>query len=297
MKISGFTYIRNGLTYGYPFIPSIKSLLPVVDELIVVVGDSTDGTREAIMAINDAKIRIIDSVWDEEFRISGKIFAQQSNLGLDNISGDWAFHIQADEVLHETAPEKIKEHIIQADKIEEVEGLIFPYYHFWGDYSHIRNTRSTHRYEVRAFKNVKGVRSYRDSQGFRKYKTDNQDEDGQKLNVLKADVPIYHYSYTRNPNLMKQKTNYFHRFWHNDEWVKKNTTPVPFDFNRVDKLELFEGTHPKYMKETIGQKDWDFEYDPTKSNMRLKYKLLHWIEKRFGYRLFEYKNYKLIKGR
>lgn len=66
--ISGFTYVRNGLTYGYPFSASIKSLLPLVDELIVVVGDSDDGTREAVSAIRDSKIKIIDTVWDHELR-------------------------------------------------------------------------------------------------------------------------------------------------------------------------------------------------------------------------------------
>ena len=45
MKISGFTYVRNGIKLGYPFIPSILSLLPAVDELVVVVGDSGDESR------------------------------------------------------------------------------------------------------------------------------------------------------------------------------------------------------------------------------------------------------------
>ena len=47
MKISGFTYLRNGFKMGCPFIPSILSLLTAVDEL-VVTGDPEDGAREAI---------------------------------------------------------------------------------------------------------------------------------------------------------------------------------------------------------------------------------------------------------
>lgn len=54
MRIAAFTYIRNGFSYQYPFVESIKSALPIVDEMIVVVGDSTDGTREAVEAIGSS---------------------------------------------------------------------------------------------------------------------------------------------------------------------------------------------------------------------------------------------------
>ncbi len=60
MKIDGFTYVRNGLKMGYPFVASIRSLLPIVDSMIVVVGDSEDGTREAVENIGGDKITIVD---------------------------------------------------------------------------------------------------------------------------------------------------------------------------------------------------------------------------------------------
>ena len=81
MMITGFTYVRNGFEYQYPFIASIKSLLPIVDELIVVVGDSSHGTRKAIEELGEIKIKIIDSVWDNSLRSGGKLFAEQANVG------------------------------------------------------------------------------------------------------------------------------------------------------------------------------------------------------------------------
>ena len=107
MKISGFTYIRNGFDYQYPFIASINSLLPIVDELIVVVGSSSDGTKEAIEALSNSKIKIVDSVWDDSLRIGGKAFAEQSNIGIKHSTGDWLIHLQADEVLMEDAKSEI----------------------------------------------------------------------------------------------------------------------------------------------------------------------------------------------
>ncbi len=295
MKIDGFTYIRNGIKMGYPFIPSIKSILPVVDQLFVVVGDSDDGTREAVEAIADDKIVIIDSVWDDEMRKSGQVFREQANIGLRESKADWLVHIQADEVILEDSRDAIIKGIEEADAVADVDGLLFPYYHFWGDYDHIRHTRRTHPFEIRAFKNNRNVESYKDSQGFRIFNKEAKNEDGIKLNVIKVPVHIYHYSYTRHPKLMRNKSNYFDRFWHNNDWMKKNQEQEDFDFNNVDKLEVFTGKQPIFMKQTINNKDWEFKYDPSKSNMSLKDKFHNGWEKVFGYRLFSYKNYNLVE--
>ncbi len=289
MKIDGFTYVRNGIKMGYPFISSIKSLLPLVDEMFVVLGDSDDGSKQAIQGIGSNKIIIVDTVWDEEKRKGGEIFKEQANIGLTKATGDWCFQIQADEVLKEDCYDEILKYIKIANEFDDVDGLLFPFYHFWGDYNYIRKTRQTHAYEIRAFKNNRSVFSYKDSQGFRKLANSKEI----KLKVLKTTIPIYHYSYTRNPNLMKKKSNYFHRFWHNDNWLNDNTNDLEFDYNDVDKLQLFKGNHPEYMKDFMLSKDWDFEYDPSKSNMSVKDRILNKIEELINYRPFEYKNYKI----
>jgi glycosyltransferase involved in cell wall biosynthesis len=190
MEINGFTYVRNGFKMGYPFIPSIQSLLPIVSKMIVVVGDSDDGTREAIINLSNRKIVIIDSIWDEGKRKSGEIFKEQSDLGIKNITGDWCIHLQADEVIKESSLSILQDNIHFAEEFDKVDGLLFPFYHFWGDYNHIRNTRRTHAFEIRAFKNHRNVRSYRDSQGFRKIRTSHPDKKEIKLKVLKTDIPI-----------------------------------------------------------------------------------------------------------
>ncbi|MGH7953853.1 MAG: glycosyltransferase, partial [Limisphaerales bacterium] len=38
MKVSGFTFLRNGQKFGYPFVESIRSILPIVDEFVVALG-------------------------------------------------------------------------------------------------------------------------------------------------------------------------------------------------------------------------------------------------------------------
>ena len=293
MKISGFTYIRNGFEYAYPFIASIKSLLPIVDELIVVVGDSSDGTRKAIEQLREGKIKIVDSVWDNSLRKGGGLFAEQSNIGIRNATGDWLIHLQADEVFMQDSRKKLLESIEYANSKDNIDGVLFPFLHFWGDYKHIRNTRRTHRFEIRAFKNNRNIFSFRDSQGFRKY---GENKTGKILKVIKTKVIVFHYSYSRNPKLMRKKANYFKRFWHSDNWIKRNKNDKEFDFNQVDKLENYKGPHPEYIQDIINKKDWEFNYNPSKSNMKFKDRILNTIEKLTRYRLFEYKNYKLMKN-
>ena len=53
MIVSAFTFIKNGQILGYPFIESIKSILPIVDEFVINVGESEDDTLEMIKSIRD----------------------------------------------------------------------------------------------------------------------------------------------------------------------------------------------------------------------------------------------------
>ena len=68
MKISGFTMGKNALKLYYPMRQSVESILPLVDEFVVALGDSDedDITRAEIAAIGSEKIRIVDTVWDIE---------------------------------------------------------------------------------------------------------------------------------------------------------------------------------------------------------------------------------------
>lgn len=299
MKISGFTFIKNGISVDYPFLESIQSILPICDEIIVAVGDSTDNTRQAIENLKSDKIKIIDTVWDLNKRTGGVVFAEQSNLALDCTTGDWVIHVQADEVIHENQILKLKEEILKYDQDPKVEGLVLPYYHFWGDYFHIMTSRKVHRFEIRAFRNIKGIRSYRDSQGFRKYSSNEGfkgGEPGEKLKVKKSEVNIFHYKCVKPPKQMRKKMEIFHSFYKDDAWLqnKYGNNNDDFNYEQFDRLEVFNGTHPKIMNDRMAKKDWSFNYDARNAKMKLRYRFLHLIEDLTGYRFFEYKNYKTI---
>jgi glycosyltransferase involved in cell wall biosynthesis len=301
MRISGFSYVRNGFEYDVPFLEAIQSILPVCDEFIIAVGDSDDGTREAIAALNSPKIKIIDTIWDMSVRKGGKVFAQQSNIALDHISGDWAFHIQADEVVHESNLAQIVDYIQKYQNDEEVDGFLFPFIHFWGAYNYIRTSRRLHRYEIRVFRNNKNkyVRAYRDSQGFRIYKDKDSYEQGlekgKKLKVIKTNIPIYHYKAVRSPLRMKYKIQQFSSYYNGGEIVQIDNIPNPL--LQVDRLELFKGQHPEIMQPKVESQDWEFVFDPSKAVWARKDKIMQPIEDLIGYRFGEYKNYVVLRNR
>ena len=136
MKISGFTFIRNGVQFDFPFEESILSLLPLVDELIVNVGVGEDATLARIKAIaaKNPKIKFFESVWDENLRKEGLILSQQTNLSIEKCTGDWGVYLQADEVMHEDDLAKIRASIERANGDHRVDGLLFDYVHFYGDF-------------------------------------------------------------------------------------------------------------------------------------------------------------------
>lgn len=297
IKISGFSYVRNGFNYGVPFIQAINSILPICDEMVIAVGDSNDGTREALVALNNPKIKIIDTIWDDKLKEGGKIFAQQTNIALAATTGNWAFHIQADEVIHENDLTKIVEAIKREDKNYAIDGFILPFLHFWGDYNHIRNSRRVHKHEVRIFRKNNLIKSYKDSQGFRKYKTEegyqNETEDGKKLVVKKIDAPVFHYNGVRTPRHMFEKIKNFEQ--HYGKQVDDPNENITYDLNYIDRVTTYNGSHPIVMQSLINNHTFNFVHDTSKAIWKKKDKLLQPIEDFLGFKFGEYKNYILKK--
>jgi glycosyltransferase involved in cell wall biosynthesis len=301
MKISGFTFIRNGFKLHYPFLEAIQSILPVCDEMIVAVGNSHDGTRDAVAKLHPSKIHIIDTVWDDSLREGGKILAQQTNIALDAISGDWGFYIQGDEVVHENDLQKIEDAAKKTLQDASVEGLLFRWYHFFGNYNYIAQPRARGAYpaEVRIIRNDKLIRSFRDAQGFRKFSFVNQMEQNKlphPLRVKKIDARIYHYGKVRGPEAELERAKSFHRLWHDDEWVNKfSGNKQQYDYTCRFPLVKFTGTHPAIMREQITKGNWNFIPGPEDIKIPLKYKLLNSLDELTGWRPFEFRNYKVRK--
>lgn len=289
MKVSGFTFIRNAIKYDYPVEEAIRSILPLCDDFIVAVGNSKDNTLKLIENI-DPKIKIIQTVWDDTLREGGAVLARETDKAFQQVpdDSDWAFYIQGDEVLHEQYYDNILNSMRLWEEDNRVEGLVFDYQHFYGSYDYVGAALHWYRKEVRIIKNDKSIKSYKDAQGFRK--------NGKKLRVKSANATMYHYGWVRPPEIMQAKVKNFHQYWHSDSWIKENTKleSDQFDYSGVKALSLFKGSHPKVMQDRINKKNWKFNHDISFKKFTLKDKFKLLIERLFGFRPGEYKNYKLV---
>ena len=290
MKVSGFTFIRNAILYDYPIVEAINSILPICDEFVVAVGQSEDQTIELIQSINSPKIKIIETQWDDSLREGGRVLAVETDKAFAAISKDtdWCFYIQGDECVHEKYLPIIKSEMKKCIADKKIEGLLFNYLHFYGSYDFIGTARKWYRNEIRIIRNNPKMSSFRDAQGFR--------IDNRKLRVKKIAASVYHYGWVKHPEKQQAKAETFNKLWHSDQWVEKNIPKVnAFDYSLVDGVKRFTGSHPEVMKNRIAAINWEFDFDPTKKKMKFKHRVAGLIENITGWRIGEYKNYRVIK--
>ena len=287
MKISGFTIIKNAVISDYPIVEAIKSVLPVVDEMVVLVGDCNDGTRELVAAINDPKIKIFDSIWNQALRKGGEVLADETNKAFQLIdpNSTWALYIQADEVAHEDYYQNIKDACLACKDDKTIDGLVFKYVHFYGTYDYVGDSRKWYNREIRIIKNDKTITAYRDAQGFRR--------NGKKIKCKLIDAYIYHYGWVKSPAQMKKKMNESAKYWLDKDEDVSNflKSGDVFNFDEFDSLELFKGKHPAVMKERVANQSWKITFDITQKKFSFKKRFLYNFEKWTGIRLFSFKNY------
>lgn len=292
MKVAGFTFIKNAVQFDYPVVESILSVLPLCDEMVVAIGDSSDGTRELISAIPSDKIRIIDTVWDPSLREGGAVLADETNKAFHAITGkpDWCLYIQGDEVLHEQYLDTVKQAMLQWKDHPEVDGLLFKYKHFYGSFDYVASSSRWYRNEIRIVRHHPYIYSYRDAQGFRK-------GNNEKLRVKSVNAFIYHYGWVRPPKIMMDKTRNFGNYWNGEPITEAFAKQYSgnFDYSEINALEKFSETHPEVMKERIARMNWQFDYDLSYNKLSLKDKFKNFMEKHCGIRPFDYKNYILLR--
>jgi len=289
MKVTGFTFIRNAVKLDYPIVEAITSILPLCDDFVVMVGDSEDGTRDLIASIGSEKIRIFDSHWDDSLRSGGRVLAVETNKALQQIAADttWAFYIQGDEAVHEQYHSAIRSAMERWKDDERVEGLLFDYLHFYGSYDFIGDSTRWYRKEVRIIRFDPSTYSFRDAQGFQKQ--------GRPLRVQPANASVYHYGWVKAPEKQMEKQRQFHRLWHSDAKVREITgESIQFDYSGIDSLARFTGTHPAVMSPRIRNKNWQFDFDPTRKKLTFKSRLKMFVEKHTGWRIGEYRNYRIL---
>ena len=290
MKVSGFTFLRNGQRLGYPFVASLRSILPLVDEFVIALGPCDDDTEKMVREIGDPKIKIISTQWNEKMRgdysVGGFVYGQQKSIALFNCTGDWAFYLEADEVVHENDLPKIRAVMEKHLDDPRVEALAFDYLHFYGNKNTIAWSPGWYRSEVRILRNT--IPAWSSEALF--FNVVDSHKKSRHPRAAHTGAPIFHYGWVRSEAQMNLKSASVQRYWNSEP-------PAKVDYSKIDAavLQRFTGTHPQVVLGWLPPADRVFEADP---NHRLtarekKHRWMLRLEKMFGLR-FSKKHYRLI---
>ena len=254
MKVSGFSICRNAAKFDYPIVEVIRSALPIVDEFVVNVGQSDDGTLELIRTIGSDKIRIVESAWDDSMQKDGLLFSRETNIALSRCTGDWALYLQADEVLHEAdydaMQRALRDHLLNPS----VLGFTFRYLHFYGDYRSC-NPWFYHR-AVRIVRNDGQVESCGDAVGFWLKADQGYLQSEHKDRLRPSGATIYHYGWVKAPRVLLDKIRYQSARHHGDQLGAEDARLLAkeaYEFEDYDIMKNFSGTHPAVMADRVSR--------------------------------------------
>jgi hypothetical protein len=290
MKVSGFTFLRNGQKLGYPFVESIRSVLPIVDEFVIALGPCEDDTEKMLRSIGDPKIRIINTTWNEKIRhdysIKGFVYGQQKSIALFNCTGDWAFYLEGDELVHEDDLPKIRASMERHLENPRVEALIFDYIHFYGNKNTYAWSPRWYRTAPRVLRNT--IPAWAPKGLFFVVLSGNKG--GRYPRAAHADGRIFHYGYVRTEDQMNLKKKAIAPYW-----ADCSST---IDYTAVDPstLRRFTGTHPKAILGWLPPAEGLFQANPQHQLTRRerKHRVMMKFEKWFGWELSK-KHYTLVK--
>lgn len=239
MKVSGFTIVRNALKYDYPVQEAIRSILPVCDEFIVNVGDSEDGTLELIEGMREPKLKVFNRSWNMG---QGKtVLSEETNWALSQCAGDWAFYIQADEVIHERDLPKIRRCMQKYLSDASVDALRFEWLHFFGSYCRFRDDDGWFQKQDRVIRNNGRIRSIEDAYAFRY-------TDGTPLKSKKTGCFVYHYGWVHEKDMMHAKFEHL-----KDLGVVKDpkASAESFLYGALERFPVYFGSHPRVVANRV----------------------------------------------
>jgi len=291
MKVSGFTFLRNGQKLGYPFVESIRSILPIVDEFVIALGPCDDDTEKMVRGIGDPKIRIIPTQWNEriqpDYSVKGFVYGQQKSIALFNCTGDWAFYLEADEVVHENDLPKIRAAMEKHLDDPRIEALVFDYLHFYGNANTVVWSPGWYRSEVRIIRNT--IPAWSSEALF--FNVVDGHKKSRYPRAAHTGATIYHYGWVRSEAQMNLKSAAVQKYW-------EAKLAAKVDYSKIDPaaLKRFTDAHPKIVQDWLPKADGLFQADPNHqlTSRERKHHILLKLERWLGIR-FDKKHYRLAR--
>jgi glycosyltransferase involved in cell wall biosynthesis len=246
MRLSIYTFIRDGIFYDYHAIDMLKHHLPLADEIVVNEGYSSDGTYEKISTI-DPKIKIFRTQWDGNKCFNW--FVSFKDEARKRCTGDWCILLDCDEFIPEWEFEELRAYLEETKELTVPVELI----NFYGNYKvynvHPQNVGWPHRKRI-IHRNLPDMEVWGDGSNVRLKNTDEDTAPAAK------EFTCHHFGFVRKAARLRQK-------WRNTQSIypgRKRWFSVPgfvFDLlphdwkdpQFLDDLALYEGPFIKAVRE------------------------------------------------
>jgi hypothetical protein len=285
MSICGFSFGKDLVKLNFPVVESVRSILPICDRFVFVVGRGDDGTRELVASI-DPKVEIIDSEWSNN-RVDGTVLSEEATKALraaEATGCTWGHYIQADEVVHEDDLQKITFACDRWAEQGEVKALLFGYLHFVLDYQTTdpwmyhkasRVVRLDGTCEIIGDACGPAMRDYRGKVGngdgyldknflgshVRWAKLDRTgprlDPDRRRGTAVTSPATIFHYGWVKTREQLEAKFETVRKLWWGtlDEQERRRRESNKFGrfFDRYPILKNYTGSHPAVMADRIAE--------------------------------------------
>lgn len=243
-KIYGFSFLKDGVRYDYPFKEAFASLSSIASKTYVALGQNDDGTKEELEKL--PHLQLIHTIWDMSLLgKGGVIFSEQANIALDKIrqihgseESAWAVYLQSDEILHEDAIEQLKKDIELADG-QGCDAIRLRYFHFWKSHYQVAINKRWYPSEIRVVKLNSKVVNHGDAQGFSGFNK-----------VFDSDVYIHHYGHVRDEEKRQEKQKFLIKSIRQSEKFQKYFKREQKAFADTKTLSVLL-KHPLVMKERI----------------------------------------------
>jgi hypothetical protein len=229
---------------------------------------------------------VIETIWNERMADRGFVYAQQKMIAQFACTGDWAFYLEGDEVVHEAELASIRASVDKHHHNPAVEAFVFDYFHFYGTPDFVANSPAWYRRECRLIRNT--IRSYAPDGQY--WLITSNHKKGRNPQAALANAHIYHYGWVRSHEAMQKKLDQVSKFW------SHGAPTVRYSEFDAQVLQPFTGTHPELVKpwlESSAEKSFTIDPNYKLTKREKRHRWLMNLEKAFGLD-FSRKHFKLV---
>jgi len=255
--LSAHLAVRNAVLLDYPAKETCLSVLPFVDELVIVcerTGDGTEDLLEDLRKVAPEKVRLVYETWWNKAR-GPQCIADAQNRAIELCEGTYHLQMQADEVYHEHQLERL----VAAASKGSFDCAVFSKLNFWASFQTVIRTPRVPKEVTWIGRRslYPGLRSVSD--GFSLGCPEGNLKGLRSLD-LRGQVQSFHYGYVRKPAALVEK--FRHMMDDLYGWGVPKPLTKGLETGRIawtdlvpsSEVEPFTGTHPASMATWIAER-------------------------------------------